>query len=561
MNTLINRTYKLITVFAALMLCVISCNNIFQPKAGGAAPKIDPGKGLVRIHIGTVAGRTLLPAQTDLLIDQWALTFIPAAGNPLSAQTVTRPNLSQPVQIEAGEWTLSLEAKKDGTVIASGSTSGTITVTISQAASATVSLVFAVPASGSGSLNWNITDSSSLATGDVKIELLPLNGGAVQEIGIALTGTKNNIAAGYYLVTAILTRDGKKALKSDVAHIYKGQITKLAWTFVAADFHAAEKIWLVGGMNSWTLPGTLMTDPDHDGSFEWEGDVSGTGDALRFRFSLLDTSGWSDTDNGHSGDNKWWGHWFAPQSPGNAAASLNTDIPLTYYHYTNPDTAKWEVSPGWYKISLDPLAKTFKAEKPVIVESITVNGDSTITAGQNKTYTAVIGGKNTDNAQGVTWLIVSSSPSGTVTAGTLINTSTGVLTIAQLEKETSVTIRATSTHTSSKQGEKSITIAPLTTGNVNISWSLAADQGGSLSLTGNTPFTVNKTGGTTSATVSVTTTGYDYTWYVDGVSKGTGDSITINAGDYALGGHQLLLKAEKDNVPWTAPPVKFTVAK
>ncbi|MDR2476608.1 MAG: hypothetical protein LBD18_02340 [Treponema sp.] len=561
MNTRTKKVYKLITVFAALVLCVIGCNNILQPKAGGAAPNIDQGKGLVQINIGTVAGRTLLPAQADLLIDEWTLTFTPAAGNPLTTQTIIRPSLSQPVQIEKGEWALSLEAKKDGTVIASGTASGTITVTSGQAASATVSLVFASPASGSGSLNWNITDSSSLTTGDVKIELLPLNGGTVQEIGTALTGNKNNIAAGYYLITVILTRDGKKALKSDVAHIYKDQTTKLAWTFVAADFHAAEKIWLVGGMNSWTLPGTLMTDLNHDGSFEWEGDVTGTGDSLCFRFSLLDTSGWFDTDNGHSGDNKWWGHWFAPQNPGNTTAALNTGIPLTYYHYTNPDTAKWEISPGWYKISLDPLAKTFKAEKPVIVESVTVNGDSTITAGQNKTYTAVVGGKNTDSAQGVTWSITSSSPGGTVAAGTSINASTGVLTIAQLETETGVTIRGTSTHTGSKYGEKSITIAPLTTGNANITWNLAADQGGSLSLTGSAPFTVYKTSGTNSATVSVIAVGYSFEWYVDGVSKGTNDSITIDSNDYALGGHELLLIATNGSVPWTAPPVKFTVAK
>ncbi|MDR2476609.1 MAG: hypothetical protein LBD18_02345, partial [Treponema sp.] len=234
MKNLKDRANKLITVFAvfALALCAAGCNNILQPKA--VSPGTDSGKGLVQIHIGTVAGRTLLPAQTDLHINQWVITFTAAGSNQRPSQTFTGADLSQPMQVEEGEWALSLEAKKDGTVIAGGTASSNITVITGQQVSATVTLVFTAPGGGAGSLEYTITNNSGITpySDGIKIELTPLSGGGTPEtIGSTLTGTKSNINAGYYLVSATLSGDGKKALKSDVAHIYKGQTTKLNWTF------------------------------------------------------------------------------------------------------------------------------------------------------------------------------------------------------------------------------------------------------------------------------------------------------------------------------------------
>ncbi|GHT73584.1 hypothetical protein FACS1894124_2180 [Spirochaetia bacterium] len=103
-----------------------------------------------------------------------------------------------------------------------------------------------------------------------------------------------------------------------------------------------------------------------------------------------------------------------------------------------------------------------------------------------------------------------------------------------------------------------VTFAP-PKGELNIPLSIV-DQGGSLTLTGNTAFTVYWTGADGSKTVSVSTEGYTYTWYVDGVSNGTGDSITIRAVDYSIGKHQLVLAAKDvNNVIWTAPAIAFTV--
>jgi uncharacterized repeat protein (TIGR02543 family) len=74
-----------------------------------------------------------------------------------------------------------------------------------------------------------------------------------------------------------------------------------------------------------------------------------------------------------------------------------------------------------------------------------------------------------------------------------------------------------------------------------------------------TIFTIYKSGGTGSRTVSVTGSGYTSPrWYVDEDLKGTGANITINAADYGAGGHILTLVAAKDGLSWSKE-LPFTV--
>ena len=73
-------------------------------------------------------------------------------------------------------------------------------------------------------------------------------------------------------------------------------------------------------------------------------------------------------------------------------------------------------------------------------------------------------------------------------------------------------------------------------------------------------FTVHKSGGTGSQTVSIDGSGYTSPrWFVDGNLKGTADSITINAADYGLGVHTLSLIIRKSGVSWSKE-LNFTVA-
>jgi hypothetical protein len=70
-----------------------------------------------------------------------------------------------------------------------------------------------------------------------------------------------------------------------------------------------------------------------------------------------------------------------------------------------------------------------------------------------------------------------------------------------------------------------------------------------------------KRGEHNSLTFTVTTEGYEYTWYVDGVQKGTGGTITLNAAEYNIGGHSVTLVAKNTstNVFWSAEPIQFKV--
>jgi hypothetical protein len=65
-------------------------------------------------------------------------------------------------------------------------------------------------------------------------------------------------------------------------------------------------------------------------------------------------------------------------------------------------------------------------------------------------------------------------------------------------------------------------------------------------------FTLYKSGGTGSKLVSITGSGYaGPRWEVDGDFKGTGTSITINAGEYGVGKHILTLFVRKNGVTWS----------
>jgi hypothetical protein len=86
------------------------------------------------------------------------------------------------------------------------------------------------------------------------------------------------------------------------------------------------------------------------------------------------------------------------------------------------------------------------------------------------------------------------------------------------------------------------------------------DEGEGLALTGlSENLKMYKKGAPGSLTFTVTTTGYDYTWYVDDEAGRTGGTITLEAAQYNLGGHSVTLVAKNTNVFWSAEPILFKV--
>jgi predicted alpha/beta-fold hydrolase len=71
-------------------------------------------------------------------------------------------------------------------------------------------------------------------------------------------------------------------------------------------------------------------------------------------------------------------------------------------------------------------------------------------------------------------------------------------------------------------------------------------------------FSISKVG-TETRTITITGSGYsDPRWFVDGVEKAPGNSITLAATAYPLGGHSLSLWVVKNNRPWSKE-LAFTV--
>ncbi|GHT73765.1 hypothetical protein FACS1894124_2640 [Spirochaetia bacterium] len=606
MKKRVDKTIKLVCFITALAAMVIAagCNNVLGPDEAGAKPTA--GKGLVTISLGDAAGRTLLPAAADLVINAWELAFTGVPSG--TAVTITDWNGTDPVELDKGTWSLALTAKNGGVEVATGASTADFNVAVGTPAAAAVNLVFSTPNAGQqGKLVYAITDSTGTITPDgITIVLRPLDGGSDVSVGTALSGTKDGIPAGYYLVIATLTAGAQEAVKSDAAHIYKDQVTRLAWTFVDADFHKTrpnekqissfkivDPVAVDGTLNgaaktiSVTVPyGTDVTemkaeaevvgqiDPDPEDANDYSGPVTYTVTAedettvqYTVTVSIAAITG-IQVKTPPTTTTYTIGETF--DSTGleiTATDSIGTTgILLPTGSYTVNEPTDFTTVAGTKTITVTHTASgetvTFDVTVLLNVAAFTdLAADGSATATTTKltlTFDKAITGLEKDD------ITLTAGTTGAI-PGELTSTGTGVYELAV----SGITASGTVTVAVSKPGYEitpsSLDVAVTRTGAMNITLDIV-DGGGGLTLTGAAPFTVYKTGladgSPTGATVSVSTPGYTYTWYVDGVNKGTGNSITINAKDYDFDKHQLVLAAKDTTTQaiWTADPIVFTVA-
>jgi len=449
-----------LTVFVTLF-CLTGCTDITQPEISGNLPAPAPGKGYVKLEFSSALSRTLLPS--TYTFTGYTLIFTPE--NPINYREKAEFSDHQDVyELEAGNWSLSVEvfsdAAKDHKV---ASSAAPVTFSIIPGSNVPkeikVPLVFInLSGSGNGTFSWAISHEAGNDPDQIEVLLERLDAAQTPGYWYYSTGAES-FPAGFYLATVrfevdkikplVSTPDNptgsnsvtgaKRAVFSDIVHIYPGQTTHLEKSFAKNElFYGIKDIWLFGHMTGWALGDLTDKDmePQEDGTFVWEGDVSTTD--RYFRFSLTDTSGWTPATD----DNRKGGAWFVPESDGAAAVigSAGNSMTLLKLHHENPSAVEkaWRFAEaGWYIITVDPFEYKFYAEKPEKDIKISVNGQNSVKKGSTGDFTAVITeGKNYPAVPVFTWTI--DSPSS---AGTSINQS-GVLTVAAGETNDHITIKA-----------------------------------------------------------------------------------------------------------------------
>jgi hypothetical protein len=434
---------KMTKIFAAFTAAAILILAACAPITGPAS-----GKGIVNIDFG-LASRTLLPS--NLTFDSYDVTFTKDGQPAKELLNVTADSLSG-IELDAGTYTLELKAYSGDPKVLAAEGSASVEVEADKTKTVTVSLTFKAASGGTGTLAVSVTNSSGLDLTKADLAWTPLSGGTAAGTQ-ALSGLSGNkdLTAGYYIVTVILSNAERTAKRSDVAHIGAGQTTPLTWEFASAEFSTTvEDIWLLGVNNQWQdYSGANKLTQAADGTFGWKGDMSHS----YFRFSLEDTSGWTDDKDKPKR--------FQPEADG-TTITLGTSASMNYVANNDGTPTAWDLGgPGYYQFVVDPYGKTVTVTKPVEVTGVIIKkeGGETVTAislAQGTTNYQFIAGVEGHNAAstGVTWGISSGTAAGTGIAAD------GKLTIAEAEivGTDRFTITATSSLDTTKKASVTITV-------------------------------------------------------------------------------------------------------
>jgi hypothetical protein len=130
------------------------------------------------------------------------------------------------------------------------------------------------------------------------------------------------------------------------------------------------------------------------------------------------------------------------------------------------------------------------------------------------------------------------------------------LIVAAAETATALTVKATSTVDTGKNGTATVTVTDPTDGSLGI---IIGSSYGAITITGSDGENIiSKTG--TTQTLHLSADGYtNVAWYVDGAVAGIPDSgITIDAGYYPVDHHTVTFTGERAGIPYSRV-IPFTV--
>jgi uncharacterized repeat protein (TIGR02543 family) len=225
--------------FLSLLLIFSACQNPFAPTKLGNIPA---GKGALSLSV-TVAGttRTILPSLDKSKFVLYTLNFAPMSGGTSHDKERSPAELSNPVYLEPGTYTLVVTAFLGPGATrpaARGSIDGLV---ISEGENVTkeVRLKAIIEEGKTGLFQYTVSFPSGLKTAEMEIKRLSLTGSLDQVVPVSsgVTGT-STLNSGYYNVVFTLKKtNGDTLVWRELLHVYASLESSFTKTFEDADFY------------------------------------------------------------------------------------------------------------------------------------------------------------------------------------------------------------------------------------------------------------------------------------------------------------------------------------
>jgi hypothetical protein len=212
-------------IFTVAALCGFILTGCQNPIADiPAAAQAAPGYGNITLDLGEAgrAARTVFPGRTGLV---YTYAFTKSGGQ---SQTLTPTN--GVFTLEYGSWSVTVTAYAGTVAEANRAAGGTKDFTVSAASQTVAVELTGVTTTGTGTFKYRIQYPQGAAVTAFTLKELPYftevslgtpstttSGGVT-----TMTGTVNNVPAGFYFVTAQFEKDQKPAGRNEVVHIYNG---------------------------------------------------------------------------------------------------------------------------------------------------------------------------------------------------------------------------------------------------------------------------------------------------------------------------------------------------
>jgi hypothetical protein len=228
-----------LVITAACAFMLTGCSNVLTEKPTSGAT-IPAGFGTVRISLTQGAARTAMPTAT--LDDFASIEYLFARDGAAAA---AKTPVEGVFTLEPGNYTLTVKAYitlEAAPALAAQGTSAAFTVAAGQDAGQLTVAMSPIVSEGAGALSFTLSYPDGVAV--QSLTLTRLGGGDPIDLTLgsvsgasSLTGAKDAVASGYYILALVLAKAGcADVAVREAVHIYQNLTTELSYTFADAEF-------------------------------------------------------------------------------------------------------------------------------------------------------------------------------------------------------------------------------------------------------------------------------------------------------------------------------------